>query len=138
MPEAVAAVQSALRGLLTEHGRDSGVCDDLSLELIRGYPLVRREGLRAGVLRPCEYGMHPGEAREIALELLAFELLGRESFERALAIVGERCGERDPQGICLRGAQLRRQVTQRARIHEPRPIGARMARLALGWLVRSR
>ncbi len=134
MAEAAATIQTALNELLCEHGISEREADGLSNELIRDYPLVRREGLRAARLRFCEFGMRPAQAREAALELLAFELLGRVSYERVLEIIGGHCGERDQLGVCLRAARLRRQVTQRVRIHEPRPIGPRIRRAALGWL----
>jgi hypothetical protein len=134
VPDAAATIQTALCELLTEHGLAGPPADALSAELIRDYPLVRRQGVRASVLRLCEHGMAPGEAREAALELLAFELLGRAPYERVLEIVAERSGGRDPLGVCLRAARLRRQVSRGVRIHEPRPIGARLVRLALSWL----
>ena len=46
MAEAAATIQSALIGLLCEHGLDPGDADRLASELIRDYPVARRFGVR--------------------------------------------------------------------------------------------
>jgi len=134
MAEAAATIQSALIGLLCEHGLDPGDADRLASELIRDYPVARRFGVRATMFRLHAAGLTGPASREAALELLAFELLGHLPYERVLEIIEDRSGGTDPLAFCLRAARLRRELTGSVRIHEPRPFGARLVRLALDWL----
>jgi hypothetical protein len=134
MAEAAATIQAALIGLLCEHGLDACNADRLASKLIRDYPVARRFGVRATMFRLHEAGMTGPASREAALELLAFELLGHLPYERVLEIIEDRSGGADPLAFCLRAARLRRELTASVRLHEPRPFGARLVRLALDWL----
>lgn len=134
MADASAAIESALTALLDEHGLAGPRADEAAARLILDYPLVRTRGLPAATARLEALGMCRDEAREASLELLAFELLGRLDYEQVLDLLRDHCPGRDPSGIALRAARLRREITSRVPIHEPRPLGTRVVRLALGWL----
>jgi len=134
MADAAAAIEAALCELLGEHGLEGPAAASFASELIIEYPLVRRRGVRTSVNRLMRGGLPRERAQEAALDLLAFELLGRVPYERVLEMVSECSGGRDPLGHCLRAAQVRRRITGQVRIHEPRPLGARVVQFALSWL----
>ena len=129
-----ATFHSSLASLLAEHGLSDPLADQAAARLIGEYPLARRVGERALAQRLEEWGLERAAAAEAAVELLAFELLGRLSYERVLAMVEERAEPKLALGACLRAAQLRRTVRGGPKLEEPGRLRARLVRYALQWL----
>ena len=134
MPEELGTIERALTQLLCEHDLSESRALLRGDELIREYPLVRRHGLEHVAARLQQAGMVPDSAADAALELLAFELLGRVSYERVLELMGTHVPTGDVLGICLRAVRLRREATRGIQVDEPRVLRSRLARAALNWI----
>lgn len=134
MSEAAGTIERALARLLCEHQLSEAKAADISGELIRDYPVVRRRGLEYVAQRLRLAGATEQSAADAALELLAFELLGRVSYERVLDLMEVHAPRGDVLGICLRAARLRREATEGIRVEEQGVLRSRLARIALSWL----
>ena len=128
---------SAVGRELTQFLAAEGIADagDFVAELLRDYPLVRRAGVPVIAARLVDLGVSPPvRAREVTLALLAFEWLGRLSYEQTLDLLGREFAASDALAAALSASGLRRRLQGVLASPEREGARGRLARLAVAWL----
>ncbi len=128
------AVGRELTEFLTAEGLVVTDAEDLVAELLRDYPLVRRDGVPVMAARLGDLGVCPVRARGVTLTLLAFEWLGRLPYEQTLDLLGSEFAASDALAATLSASGLRRRLEGAPVSTEPEGPRGRLARLALAWI----